>query len=623
MRTPFYKSRADAAAHYRRDGDFVQIKEVYPDDLLGPSYDVVRDADNTIIRGVRGPKHTRFAEGNTAFLRFMGGSHYYCQLEGVAGGSATTSLLSRLPEDFTGDDYVQRAGDTLSGTLAAPDNTLEVDFVDGLLVFRQAAGVSEQGGDLELSSAAAGKWGLSQLIHHGARHENGGADEINVAGLNGLLADAQTPLAHKTTHQDGGGDEINVGGLAGLLADAQTPLAHNISHQHGGSDEISLSGLAGLAADSQTPLAHKASHQYGGADEISLSGLAGQAADPQKIAVRKNWEANVGVRPRLHLSEGTNISMSVTDNGTDDEVIVFVSATGEAGPTSPGGNDGEIQYNNGGSFGGDSALFWDDTNKRLGIGTSSPSTGIEMVSETSNGAEILATRYGQGIGGWFGSQYAEGTKANPSASVSDKIITSIGGSGHTGSAFAVKSQINLKTAGTWSTSSNPTKIDFRTTAADSTTLTIRLTIGSDGNLTCPATYSNNVGAVRQMYINSSGLMGYNSSSRRVKENIKDAPSQAKIHELKPRIYDRKDGSAKGELGLIAEEVVDIYPELVSYERKEKIEGYDKDGVPHIRYDDSNIPETVCYDRLITPLLIEVQVLKKRCDAMEKGLKVKP
>jgi hypothetical protein len=34
------------------------------------------------------------------------------------------------------------------------------------------------------------------LNDHGTRHENGGTDEISVAGLSGLLADAQTPLAH-------------------------------------------------------------------------------------------------------------------------------------------------------------------------------------------------------------------------------------------------------------------------------------------------------------------------------------------------------------------------------------------------------------------------------------------
>ena len=55
---------------------------------------------------------------------------------------------------------------------------------------------------------------------------------------------AAIPL-HAKTHQDGGADEISVAGLSGKLADAQTPSAHKASHQDGGSDEISLTGLDG------------------------------------------------------------------------------------------------------------------------------------------------------------------------------------------------------------------------------------------------------------------------------------------------------------------------------------------------------------------------------------------
>lgn len=100
---------------------------------------------------------------------------------------------------------------------------------------------------------------------HAARHENAGADEINVAGLSGVLADAQTAAAHAAAHQDGGGDEINVGDLSGLLADAQTPLAHASAHEDGGGDEISIAGLSGEAADPQPPK----THAFAGADHSS------------------------------------------------------------------------------------------------------------------------------------------------------------------------------------------------------------------------------------------------------------------------------------------------------------------------------------------------------------------
>lgn len=68
--------------------------------------------------------------------------------------------------------------------------------------------------------------------------------------LDGIEAGADVtanhnPKAHKASHQDGGADEISVAGLSGLLADGQTPLAHKTSHQDGGSDELSLAGLDG------------------------------------------------------------------------------------------------------------------------------------------------------------------------------------------------------------------------------------------------------------------------------------------------------------------------------------------------------------------------------------------
>jgi len=63
-----------------------------------------------------------------------------------------------------------------------------------------------------------------------------------------LTAGGGAPPAHASTHQDGGSDEISVAGLSGLLGDAQTPLAHKTSHQDGGSDEISIEGLAGSPA---------------------------------------------------------------------------------------------------------------------------------------------------------------------------------------------------------------------------------------------------------------------------------------------------------------------------------------------------------------------------------------
>lgn len=59
------------------------------------------------------------------------------------------------------------------------------------------------------------------------------------------------PGLHATTHQDGGTDQIDVSGLSGILADAQTPLAHASSHAALGADPVSIdeSQVANLTTD--------------------------------------------------------------------------------------------------------------------------------------------------------------------------------------------------------------------------------------------------------------------------------------------------------------------------------------------------------------------------------------
>jgi len=52
--------------------------------------------------------------------------------------------------------------------------------------------------------------------------------------------------------------------------------------------------------------------------------------------------------------------------------------------TSPAGNNGEIQFNDNGVFGADDELFWDNANKRVGIGTSTPQNQLSLVSGTGH-----------------------------------------------------------------------------------------------------------------------------------------------------------------------------------------------------------------------------------------------
>ena len=114
-------------------------------------------------------------------------------------------------------------------------------------------------------------------------HALGGADHgaDTLANLNGKVSDAtlddaadpRDPTTHSTDHEDGGVDEISVAGLSGDLADPQDPKTHSATHESGAGDEINVAGLAGDLADPQDPKTHAATHESGGTDTIDSGSL--------------------------------------------------------------------------------------------------------------------------------------------------------------------------------------------------------------------------------------------------------------------------------------------------------------------------------------------------------------
>jgi len=70
-------------------------------------------------------------------------------------------------------------------------------------------------------------------------------------------------------------------------------------------------------------------------------------------------------------------------SGTNIKTINSTSLLGSGDisiEANPSGGAGSIQFSDGIAFASDSNLFWDNTNKRLGIGTNSPSTRAEIKS---------------------------------------------------------------------------------------------------------------------------------------------------------------------------------------------------------------------------------------------------
>ena len=122
--------------------------------------------------------------------------------------------------------------------------------------------------------------------------------------------------------------------------------------------------------------------------------------------------------------------------------------------------------------------------------------------------------------------------------------------------------------------------------------TIRVGDSSNQHFTFVAgIYGVNNGGV-PVYINANGQLGTISSSRLFKDNILDMnDASSKLYQLRPVTFHYKpqydDGTHSLQYGLIAEEVAEVYPEMVAY---------DKDGKPY----------TVKYQLLAPMLLNELQ-----------------
>ncbi|NBW36143.1 MAG: hypothetical protein EBR30_14205 [Cytophagia bacterium] len=84
-------------------------------------------------------------------------------------------------------------------------------------------------------------------------------------------------------------------------------------------------------------------------------------------------------------------------SGTNIKTINGSSVLGSGDLTvsgTPSGSTGYIQFNTSGAFNSDADLFWDNTNKRLGIGTTTPGTDIDVHSGADNVASFNRTGTG-------------------------------------------------------------------------------------------------------------------------------------------------------------------------------------------------------------------------------------
>ena len=132
-----------------------------------------------------------------------------------------------------------------------------------------------------------------------------------------------------------------------------------------------------------------------------------------------------------------------------------------------------------GAVGSDSGLFWDNANKRVGVGTVSPTGSIECAM--NNDVFIYASAYGAGNTGTFIGKQAGGTLGSPTQTILNDIPAQFGLIGYGATHFSgIQAAINMAAAENWTDSAQGTYITLETTPKLSTTRGVAMRIDSTG-----------------------------------------------------------------------------------------------------------------------------------------------
>lgn len=195
----------------------------------------------------------------------------------------------------------------------------------------------------------------------------------------------------------------------------------------------------------------------------------------------------------------------------------------------------------------DAAFVWDNVNKRLGIGIT-PRVPLEVYRDTTGSVAI----FGRSLAGvratifmddTAGSEYVSLYAYDEGASAYSTVYI-----GH----------------------------------ATDTSLAL-IVDGTTGNVFAGG-LSGTTGGSDLRYNTATDEIFYDTSAERYKENIIKAPESASdwLQNVPLKQFDRKDGSRMGEIGIIADELERVKPDMVAYNSDGVPEAYSKgDFVPYI------------------------------------------
>lgn len=188
--------------------------------------------------------------------------------------------------------------------------------------------------------------------------------------------------------------------------------------------------------------------------------------------------------------------------------ITLVTVSGGGG--TPGGSAGAIQYNNAGSFGG--GPYWDATNSRIGIGTSSPTVTLDIPNNSTTTPQLrtgsLEFQSYSVNNAWFGdNMYFNGTS------------------------FARR---NAGFAGLFYFAGSEGQFRFYDTGAAGSTAAFQANLKVDytGKFGVGASISNAAGTYTgaKFYVDNNGLSGFNTTAQTAQADINGATGYNQFRE---------------------------------------------------------------------------------------------
>jgi hypothetical protein len=165
--------------------------------------------------------------------------------------------------------------------------------------------------------------------------------------------------------------------------------------------------------------------------------------------------------------------------------IYITSAFSGGGGGTPSAPDGSIQFNDGGSFGGEADLYWDKVQDRLGIGTDTPECTLDVRSGgTTNTRGVQVTHYDNTTAfsqAKFIGRRARGSVGSPSAVQADDTLASFNARGRKATDWSnTVGGFYIYAAESWTDTATGTYITWRGVPTGSTTVAEWMRLNQSG-----------------------------------------------------------------------------------------------------------------------------------------------